>query len=105
MSFNEYYNKIYLPLHSKTGTKLLHLSGVLFTLNWFILFLLLTIGDFSLFHLLMLLLTPFVIYPFAWTSHFFIEKNKPAAWENPILAKLSDFRMCWEIMTGKIKLF
>lgn len=50
----------------------------------------------------LLLLSPFVVYPFAWTGHFLFEKNEPAAWKNPILAKVSDWVMFKDILTGKI---
>jgi hypothetical protein len=46
---------------------------------------------------------PFVVYPFAWSGHFFIEKNKPAAFKNPLWAKASDWVMLKDIIIGKIK--
>ena len=52
----------------------------------------------------MLLLLPFVVYPFAWSGHFLFEHNKPAAFKNPWLAKLSDWRMLFDILRGKIPL-
>tara|TARA_R110000787_G_scaffold104936_6_gene212336 strand:+ start:1559 stop:1738 length:180 start_codon:yes stop_codon:yes gene_type:complete len=51
-----------------------------------------------------LILAPFIVYPFAWAGHFFFEKNIPAAWSNPIWAKLSDWRMLRDIITRRIKL-
>jgi len=51
----------------------------------------------------MLLLTPFVVYPFAWSGHFFFEKNKPAAFSNPFWAKACDWVMLKDIITGKIR--
>jgi|TARA_R110000824_G_scaffold144737_1_gene312758 hypothetical protein len=53
---------------------------------------------------LLLLLAPFVIYPFAWSGHLFFEKNKPAAWSSPFLAKVCDWLMFYDMITGKIKL-
>jgi len=50
----------------------------------------------------MFVLTPFVVYLFAWPSHFFIEKNKPLAWSNMWMAKVSDFRMVKELMSGEL---
>jgi hypothetical protein len=35
-------------------------------------------------------------------GHLYFEKNEPAAFKNPVLAKLSDWRMLWDIMRGKI---
>jgi hypothetical protein len=51
----------------------------------------------------MLVFAPFIIYPFAWTGHFFFEKNKPAAFSDPVKAKISDFIMLKDVLTGKIK--
>jgi hypothetical protein len=51
----------------------------------------------------MLVFAPFVVYPFAWTGHFFFEKNKPAAFSDPIKAKICDFLMFKDVLTGKIK--
>jgi hypothetical protein len=52
----------------------------------------------------MLLLAPFLIYPFAWSGHFFFEKNKPAAFKRPLWAKASDWVMFKDILTGKVKI-
>jgi hypothetical protein len=50
----------------------------------------------------LLLLSPFVVYPFAWSGHYFFEKNKPAAFKNPLWAKLSDWVMLKDIIIGRI---
>jgi len=50
-----------------------------------------------------LIFVPFVVYPFAWIGHIYFEKNKPAAWSNPIKAKICDWLMTKDILTGKIK--
>ncbi len=95
MSFDYYYRQIYLPAHRKRGTRILHFIGVVFTLAWFITALVMN-------SLAMFVLTPFVVYLWAWPSHFFIEKNKPLAWSNVWLAKGSDFRMVKELITGEL---
>jgi hypothetical protein len=51
---------------------------------------------------LLLFITPFIVYPFAWSGHYFFEKNKPAAFKNPIWAKLCDLIKIKDILTGKI---
>ena len=48
---------------------------------------------------------PFVVYPFAWTGHYMFEKNKPAAFKDPVKAKISDWMMFRDILLGKIKIF
>ena len=42
-------------------------------------------------------------YAFAWTGHFFFEHNKPATFTYPWLSFLGDWRMWWEMLTGKIR--
>lgn len=53
---------------------------------------------------LLIPLIPFVIYPFAWSGHYFFEKNEPAAFHHPIKAKISDWIMFFDILRGKIKI-
>ena len=40
-------------------------------------------------------------YFFAWISHAFIEKNKPATFTYPAWSFAADFKMWWEILSGK----
>jgi hypothetical protein len=42
------------------------------------------------------------VYPFAWSGHYFFEKNQPAAFKDPVKAKISDWMMLWDILKGKI---
>ena len=95
MSFKEYYQH-YLTLHQNKWTRRLHVLGHLATIS----FVTLCILNHFWF---MLLLTPFVVYPFAWTGHFFFEKNKPAAFSRPMWAKACDWVMLKDILTGKIR--
>jgi hypothetical protein len=45
----------------------------------------------------------FVIgYGFAWVGHFFFEHNKPATFQYPWLSYKGDWKMWWQIATGKI---
>ena len=41
-------------------------------------------------------------YAFAWIGHFFFEHNKPATFQYPWLSYLGDWRMWWQMLTGKI---
>ncbi len=50
-----------------------------------------------------LIFTPFIVYPFAWSGHYFFEKNKPAAFKRPLWAKACDWIMLKDILTGKLK--
>ena len=96
MNFEEYY-KYYLTLHKNPVNKLLHVVGNLMTL------LSICLGVATL-NIWLLILSPFIIYPFAWTGHAVFEKNKPAAWTNPLWAKACDWVMMRDLLTGKIRL-
>jgi len=95
MSFKEYY-QYYLTLHQNKWTRRLHTLGQLTTISFVVLCILQHLW-------FMLLLTPFVVYPFAWSGHFFFEKNKPAAFSRPLWAKACDWIMLKDILTGKIR--
>jgi len=43
-------------------------------------------------------------YAFAWVGHFFFEHNKPATFQYPAFNFMGDWRLWWEILTGKIRL-
>jgi hypothetical protein len=42
-------------------------------------------------------------YAFAWIGHFGFEKNKPASFKQPLYSFMGDWRMWFEILTGRIK--
>lgn len=100
-NFEEYY-KYYLTLHKKRGTKIFHIIGNIFTIIYVLMILFFSFKN--IIFLPFLILTPFIVYPFAWYSHMMIEKNKPAAWSNPVWAKMCDWRMIYEVIIGKIRL-
>ena len=41
-------------------------------------------------------------YAFAWVGHFFFEHNKPATFSYPRFSFMGDWRLWWEILTGKV---
>ena len=41
-------------------------------------------------------------YAWAWVGHFFFEHNKPATFKYPWLSFLGDWKMWWQMLTGKI---
>ena len=51
----------------------------------------------------LLLACPIVGYGFAWVGHFGFEKNKPAAFRNPIWSLRADFRMHRLIILAKMQ--
>ena len=42
-------------------------------------------------------------YAAAWYSHFFIEKNKPASFTYPLWSFISEFRMAFLVLSGRLK--
>ncbi len=42
-------------------------------------------------------------YAFAWVGHFFFEHNKPATFKYPRFSFMGDWRLWWEILTGKVR--
>ena len=95
MKFSEYYEH-YLSLHQNKICRRLHVAGQLTTILFIVSCI--TMGKYWL-----LLLSPFIIYPFAWSGHFFFEKNKPAAFKRPLWAKACDWVMLKDIIIGRVK--
>lgn len=100
MTFKEYY-QYYLTLHQNKWNRRLHILGQFLTLLYItsIIYLIIT---YNFLCCLLLIFTPFIVYPFAWSGHFFIEKNKPAAFKNPLWAKACDWIMLKDVLVGKI---
>lgn len=97
----EYY-PLYLTAHQNANNRKMHMLGQIVTLFCFVI----SIGgllDGRWLYLILLGLTPFVIYLFAWTGHLVFEKNKPATWTvNPLFTKICDIMMFIDIVRGKI---
>lgn len=45
----------------------------------------------------------FVPYAFAWSSHFFVEHNRPATFGHPLWSWLADQRMVALALAGKMR--
>ncbi|MAF24081.1 hypothetical protein CL634_00635 [bacterium] len=95
MKFHEYY-EYYLTLHQNKWCRRLHVLGQLATVAFIGVVVYKKIW-------LLLLLAPFIVYPFAWSGHFFFEKNMPAAFSNPLWSKACDWLMLRDIIIGRIK--
>ena len=95
MTFKEYY-KYYLTLHQNKTCRRLHVIGQIVTI-------LFTIYVFYNWYWYLIPVIPFVIYPFAWSGHFFFEGNKPAAFSRPLWAKACDWVMLKDILTKKLE--
>jgi len=94
-TFKEFYS-YYLEEHKDKRTKLFHFIGTSLSIT----FLIRLFINLELINLLYALL---VGYGFAWISHLFIEKNKPATFAYPLYSLMGDFKMFWEILMGRHK--
>jgi hypothetical protein len=86
----------YVQEHSKPLTRLLHFTGT--TLGLALLVYFITIGRWYFFPVFLV-----VGYAFAWFAHFVVEKNRPATFKYPFWSFISDFRMIWFMLTGRMK--
>ncbi len=50
-----------------------------------------------------LLLVPVIGYGFAWVGHYFFERNKPATFKHPLYSLASDFKLFFDLLSGKEK--
>ena len=95
MTYQQFWLR-YLQAHSRPGTRFLHYCGSALV----ILCLLLAIITRHWFWLLGM---PLFGYGFAWTAHFVIEHNKPETFGHPVWSLISDFRMFFLWLTGRLK--
>lgn len=94
-SFSEFY-PFYLSEHSNRTSRRLHFTGSCIALmlivaavvrqQWELLAIALLQG-----------------YAFAWVGHFFFEHNRPATFRYPIRSFIGDWRMWWDMLTGRIR--
>jgi len=85
----------YVQEHSQPLTRLFHFVGTslsLVLLIWFV-------KNGTYFYLPLCLV---VGYGFAWFSHFVIEKNKPATFKYPLWSFISDYKMMFYMLIGKM---
>ena len=95
-SFDDFY-PFYLSEHRNRTSRLLHFVGTsialvllvtaVVTRTWWLVLAAIVQG-----------------YAFAWVGHFFFEHNKPATFKYPRYSFMGDWRLWWEILTGKIRL-
>lgn len=85
----------YVQEHSKPLTRALHFAGT--TLGIALLVFFIATGRWYFFPLF------FVVgYAFAWFAHFVVEKNRPATFKYPLWSFISDFKMIWYMLTGRM---
>ncbi len=93
-TYGEFWD-FYVQEHSKPMTRILHLVGT--TLGVALLVFFIATGRWYYFPLFLV-----VGYAFAWSAHFFVEKNRPATFKYPLWSFISDFKMIWYMLTGRM---
>lgn len=93
-SFAEFWPH-YLREHAKPATRSFHYIGTALTMV--VLGLALVRAQAWL-----LVLVPVAGYGFAWISHAFVERNRPATFTYPLWSLISDYRMFALGMTGRL---
>jgi len=92
--FAEFY-PFYLSEHSNRTCRRLHFAGSTLALSC----LLLAVVTRNAWWLAGALLAG---YGFAWIGHFLFEKNRPASFRQPLDSFMGDWKMYWQIWTGRI---
>jgi hypothetical protein len=93
-SYAEFWD-FYVSEHSKPITRRLHFAGTglgIVMLVWLI-------GRGTWYYFPVCLA---VGYAFAWFAHFAVEKNRPASFRYPIWSFISDYKMMYFMMWGKM---
>jgi hypothetical protein len=95
-SFEEFY-PFYLGQHRNKICRLLHGIGTTIVLS---------LAFTALYHHIpeLWIAVPIAGYGFAWIGHFFFEKNKPATFKYPLWSLRSDFKMYFDILSGKLSI-
>ena len=93
-TYREFWD-FYVHEHSKPFTRALHLVGT--TLGLILLVYFIATGRWYFFPVFLV-----VGYAFAWFAHFVVEKNRPATFKYPFWSFISDFKMIWYMITGRM---
>jgi hypothetical protein len=94
-SFKDFY-PFYLSEHANVISRRLHFAGT--SIAFGLIVLCFATADWWL-----LLVALIQGYLFAWIGHFFFEHNRPATFKYPGFSLMGDWRLWWEMLTGKLK--
>jgi hypothetical protein len=94
-SFAEFY-PFYLSEHADRRTRRIHFAGSGLAL-------VLLIASLATASIGLFVLAVICGYGFAWAGHLLFEKNRPATFQHPLYSLMGDWKMFWQILTGKIR--
>jgi hypothetical protein len=95
-TFTEFY-PFYLSEHANRVSRRLHFAGTSIALILLIAAIVTRTGWLAAIALVQ-------GYAFAWVGHFFFEHNKPATFKYPGFSLMGDWRLWWDILTGRQKI-
>ena len=93
-TYQEFY-RFYLSEHRDKTCRKLHFAGT------FLVFIMAFVAMFSE-NAWLWFLVPLMGYGFAWVGHYFFEKNQPATFKYPLWSLVSDFKMFFQLLFGRI---
>lgn len=96
-SYGEFF-VFYLQQHSDRTNRFLHACGTVLSIAFII-------AMIATHHAWWALAWPVIAYSFAWFGHFVVEGNTPATFGHPWWSFISDFRMVWLMVTGRLGTF
>ena len=85
----------YVRAHRRGGTRVVHFAGTL--LGWAFL-----IAAVALRRWWWIPVALVISYALAWSSHFLIERNRPATFEHPLWSWLADQKMVALMLAGRM---
>jgi len=85
----------YLREHAKPKTRLIHYAGTGFSI-------ISLVAMIATRNPLFLPVAVILGYGPAWFGHFFVEKNKPATFKYPLWSLISDYRMAFTWLAGRL---
>ncbi len=94
-SFADFY-PFYLQEHSNATCRRLHFLGSSVGLLCLVMLLVTGRPQYLLYGLL-------AGYGFAWIGHFAFEKNRPASFKRPLYSFMGDWRMYFDMWTGRVR--